>query len=115
MMTKKPAVLKDLIKWSNEIAAWSRDEQKNFLMFCSEVFRQALLRNYQVNEVTYMQIKSEGFKWDGFSTYIHGANIEDILTEINEAAYHIERNGNAKIILFDLSIKLTRYLHRKDG
>lgn len=115
MAAKKPAVLKDLIKWSNEIAAWSRDEQKNFLMFCSEVFRQALLRNYQVNEVTYMQIKSEGFKWDGFSTYIHGANIEDILTEINEAAYHIERNGNAKIILFDLSIKLTRYLHRKDG
>ncbi len=115
MAAKKPAVLKDLIKWSNDIASWSRDEQKNFLMFCSEVFRQALLRNYQVNEITYMQIKSEGFKWDGFSTYIHGANIEGILEEINEAAYHIERNGNAKIVLFDLSIKLTRYLHKKSN
>ena len=33
--------------------------------------------------------------------------------EINEASYHIDRNGNSKIILLDLSIKLTRYLHRK--
>lgn len=113
LAAKKPAVLKDLIKWSNDIAAWSRDEQKNFLTYCSEVFRQALLRNYQVDEVAYLQIKSEGFKWDGFSGFIHGDNILDILNEINEAAYHIERNGNAKIILFDLSIKLTRYLHRK--
>jgi DNA polymerase III subunit delta' len=27
--------------------------------------------------------------------------------------YHIERNGNAKIILTDLSIKLTRLIHKK--
>jgi len=26
--------------------------------------------------------------------------------------YHIERNGNAKIILTDLSIKLTRLIHK---
>ena len=28
--------------------------------------------------------------------------------------YHIERNGNAKIILLDLSMKLTRFLHKKE-
>jgi DNA polymerase-3 subunit delta' len=27
--------------------------------------------------------------------------------------YHVERNGNAKIILTDLSIKLTRLIHKK--
>jgi DNA polymerase-3 subunit delta' len=27
--------------------------------------------------------------------------------------YHIERNGNAKIILTDLSIQLTRLIHKK--
>lgn len=113
MAAKTPVVLKDLIDWSNEIATWSRDEQKNFLNYCSEIFRQALLKSYQVNDLVNVQIQVEGFKWEGFAQFIHGANIEEILEEINEASYHIERNGNAKFILLDLSIKLTRLLHRK--
>ena len=113
MAAKTPVVLKDLIDWSNEIAAWSRDEQKNFLNYCSEIFRQALLKTYQAEELVNIQIQVEGFKWAGFAQFIHGANIEEILEEINEASYHIERNGNAKFILLDLSIKLTRLLHRK--
>lgn len=113
MAAKTPVVLKDLINWSNEISTWSRDEQKNFLNYCSEIFRQALLKTYQVPDLVNVQIQVEGFKWEGFAQFIHGANIEEILEEINEASFHIERNGNAKFILFDLSIKLTRLLHRK--
>lgn len=113
MAAKTPVVLKDLIDWSNEIATWSRDEQKNFLNYCSEIFRQALLKTYQAHDLVNVQIQVEGFKWEGFAQFIHGANIEEILDEINEASFHIERNGNAKFILFDLSIKLTRLLHRK--
>jgi len=33
---------------------------------------------------------------------------------LNEAIFHIERNGSAKIILLDISIKLTRLLHTKE-
>jgi len=113
MAAKTPVVLKDLINWSNEIATWSRDEQKNFLSYCTEIFRQALLKSYQVNDLVNVQIQVEGFKWEGFAQFIHGANIQEILEELNEASYHIERNGNAKFILLDLSIKLTRLLHRK--
>ena len=113
MAAKTPTVLKDLIDWSNQIASWSRSEQKDFLNYCSEIFRQALLKTYQSDDLVFLQINAEGFKWQGFAPFIHGANIEDILNEINEASYHIERNGNSKIILLDLSIKLTRYLHRK--
>ena len=113
MAAKTPVVLKDLIDWSNEISTWSRDEQKNFLAYCTEIFRQALLQSYQVNDLVNVQIQVEGFKWQGFAQFIHGANIEDILEELNEASFHIERNGNAKFILLDLSIKLTRLLHRK--
>ena len=41
-----------------------------------------------------------------------GNNITTIFKEIQDAIYHIERNGNAKIILTDLSIKLTRLIHK---
>ena len=33
--------------------------------------------------------------------------------EINTAIYELERNGNSKIVLTDLSLKLTRLIHQK--
>lgn len=110
---KTPTVLKELIKWSNDLSTWPREKQKQFLVYCSEIFRQALLENYQAGSLVFMSLKLEGFKWQNFTPFIHGANIEAILEELNKAAYQIERNGNAKIILLDLSILLTRFLHKK--
>lgn len=113
MAAKSAAVLKNLIQWSNELSSWPREKQKQFLTYCSEIFRQALMQTYGVDNLVFLEIQTEGFKWDKFSNFIHGANIEEILAEINEAIYHIERNANGKIVLFDLSIKLTRLLHAK--
>ncbi len=113
MAAKNPSVLKNLVKWANEISSWPREKQKQFLTYCSEIFRQALLKNYQAEELVYLKLGAEGFNWDKFAPFIHGANISDILEELNETSYHIERNANAKIVLLDLSIKLTRYLHKK--
>lgn len=93
-------------------SSWNREKQKNFLQFCSEMFRQALLQNYGIPNLVYRKIDSGGFNWEGFSKFIHGANIESILEEISEADYHLQRNGNAKIIWTDLGIKLSRYIHK---
>ena len=41
-------------------------------------------------------------------------NIFEINTALEEASYHIERNGNGKIIFTDLSIQLTRLIHKKE-
>ena len=38
-----------------------------------------------------------------------------IKEEIEKAIFHIERNGNAKIIFTDVSIRLTRLIHRKEN
>ena len=48
-----------------------------------------------------------------FAPFVNGNNINEIFQELSDAIYHIERNGNAKIILTDLSIKLTRLIHKK--
>jgi DNA polymerase-3 subunit delta' len=55
----------------------------------------------------------EKFKLENFAPFVNGNNINDIFKELSDAMYHIERNGNAKIILTDLSIKLTRLIHKK--
>jgi DNA polymerase-3 subunit delta' len=108
-------VINDLIGWSNEIAGKGRETQKQFLHYCLQVFRQAMLLNYKADNLVYLEPQTEGFKLENFAPFIHGNNILAISDELNDALYHIERNANAKIVLLDLSIKLTRLLHTKDS
>ncbi len=107
------AAIQDLIQWSEQIAALGRETQKKFLHFCIDMFRQALLLNYQTTSLVYMEPKIEKFKLENFAPFVNGNNIQDIFKELSDAMYHIERNGNAKIVLTDLSIKLTRLIHKK--
>lgn len=106
------SAIHDLISWSETIAKTGRETQKQFLNFCLDFFRQALLLNYKTESLVYMEPKTS-FKLENFAPYVHGNNIMDISNELQDAIYHIERNGNSKIILTDLSIKLTRLLHKK--
>ncbi|MFV0566881.1 MAG: ATP-binding protein [Flavobacteriaceae bacterium] len=106
------AAIHDLISWSEDIAKTGRETQKQFLNFCLDFFRQALLLNYKAADLVYLEPKTQGFKLENFAPYIHGNNIMDISNELQDAIYHVERNGNSKIILTDLSIKLTRLLHK---
>lgn len=103
----------DLIGWSEDIAKTGRETQKQFLDFCLDFFRQAMLLNYGADELVYFETKTKNFDLSKFAPFVHNNNILDISNEINDAIYHIERNGNSKIILTDLSIKLTRLLHAK--
>ncbi|WP_291114794.1 ATP-binding protein [Flavobacterium sp. UBA6135] len=103
----------DLIDWSEAVAKLGRETQKKFLSFCIEMFRQALLINYQTPNLVYLEPKIDKFKLENFAPFVNGNNINEIFNELSNAIYLIERNGNPKIILTDLSIKLTRYLHKK--
>lgn len=107
------SAISDLIKWSETIAGIGRETQKKFLNYCIEMFRQALLINYQTTSLVYMEPKVAKFKLENFAPFVNGTNIDAIFTELSDAIYHIERNGNAKIVLTDLSIKLTRLIHKK--
>lgn len=105
--------IQDLITWSETIGVTGREKQKKFLLFCLDFFRQALLFNYQAEKLVFMEPQTKGFALEKFAPFVHGNNILEINKELQDAIYHIERNGNAKIILTDLSIKLTRLLHKK--
>jgi len=107
------AAIHDLISWSEQIATIGREAQKQFLTFCIDMFRQALLLNYNANPLVFMEPTVDKFKLENFAPFVNGNNINDIFKELSDALYHIERNGNAKIILTDLSIKLTRLIHKK--
>ena len=108
------SVIQDLIIWSDEIAKTGRETQKRFLNYCSQFFRQALLINYRANNLVFFESQTPGFDLKKFAPFVHGENIENINNALDDAIYHVERNGNSKIILLDLSMQLTRYLHQKE-
>lgn len=110
---KDAKVVSNLVSWSDELAGIGRENQKLFLEHCLEIFRQALLWNYGAKDLVYYKSKVESFKIENFAPFINDQNIFEIYKEINNAIYHIERNANPKILFTDLSIKLTRLIHRK--
>lgn len=105
------ASIQGLLQWSDEINTVGYETQKQFLQYCAEVFRQALLLNYKANSLVYMQFADPTFQLAKFAPFIHGNNIEAIHNLLEEAQLHVERNGNGKVIFTDLAIKLTRLLH----
>jgi DNA polymerase-3 subunit delta' len=108
------AVIQELVVWSETIAKTGRENQKQFLDYCLQFFRQALLLNYKSPDLVFLETQTPKFNLQNFAPFVHSENILAIEKELNDAMYHIERNGNAKIILLDLSMKLTRFLHKKE-
>jgi len=107
------AAIHDLLKWSDEVAKNGREVQKKFLKYCIGIIRQAMLLNYNTHDLVYAKIHVDGFDLKKFAPFVHENNVLDITKELEDAIFHVERNGNSKIIFTDLSIKLTRLLHTK--
>lgn len=106
--------INDLLSWSETLAKEGRETQKKFLGYCLSLFRQALLKNYKADSLIYFESKDFKFSLEKFAPFVHQNNIFGIMKALEEAEYHVERNGNAKIIFTDLSIQLTRLIHKKE-
>jgi len=102
----------ELINWSKMISKTGREVQKSFLSFSMNVFRSALLKNYEINSLVSFKPKTD-MNFESFSKYVNGNNIEDIFFEIEEAQKGIQSNGNANMIFMDLSLKLTRLIQKQ--
>ncbi len=106
--------INELLHWSENIASKGRETQKKFISYCIELFRQALLKNYKADSLLFFESKDTKFSIEKFAPFIHQNNIFEITSALEDAAYHVERNGNGKIIFTDLSIQLTRLIHKKE-
>ncbi len=106
--------INNLLDWSDELASQGRETQKKFLFYCIEIFRQALLKNYNADTLLFFEANDKSFSLQKFAPFVHQNNIFEINSALEDASYHIERNGNAKIIFTDLSIKLTRLIHKPE-
>jgi DNA polymerase-3 subunit delta' len=99
----------ELIKWAEEVASIGREKQKKFLLTSLRLVRENFTMNVASRDIVYLNNNESQFS-DKFHPYINEENIQLISEQLNKAIYHIEANGNAKIIFLDLALKLVKLI-----
>ncbi len=98
-----------IIKWVDDVAKAGREKQKAFLSYALRMVRENLIINQQQKNIIRMAENEEAFA-EKFSNFIHPANSPYLQQELDKANVHIARNANAKVVFFDLCVKLNRIL-----
>lgn len=96
-------------KWTEELSKWKRKKLIAFFSYSQNLIRENFIYNIRQKDLNYMTDKESEFS-EKFSPFINERNICQFLSELELAERHIERNGQAKIILFDLALKMTMLL-----
>lgn len=96
-----------LKKISEKCAAMGREKLLRFLSYCSRMVRENFIYNMKMPQISLMTPDEEQFSFR-FSPFIHEGNVEGLSAEISRAANDIERNANAKIVMFDLLLLISQ-------
>lgn len=94
----------EIQKLTGDFVALGREKQKIFLEYSLSLIRENFMLNVNSPEVVHLLPNEADFSRK-FNPFISENNIAILTKEFNEAHYHIERNGNPKIIFLDLALK----------
>lgn len=110
---KDHASLKTLRKWADDMAASSvgRERQKKFLQYAQRMVRENFIYNLHQADLNYMTSYESDFSVR-FSPFINERNVEQLVAELALAERHIEQNVNAKMVFFDLVLKIIMLLKK---
>lgn len=103
--------VKDLRKWSKDIGELGREGQMRFYTYCSRMTRNNFILNLQQPALAPMDADEATFS-SRFSAYITDRNVEGIMQEFDRAVSDTAANGNARIIAFDLAVKMIKWLRK---
>ena len=101
--------IKALKGWSEEVADLGRERLRRFLAYAQRMVRENYIYNLHVPDLSYMNREEEQFS-TRFAPFIHERNVQAIMKHLSDAENDIGQNANAKIVLFDLAIKLIMLL-----
>jgi len=100
-----------LRKWSVDIAALGREAEIRFLNYCERMMRENFICNLRMPQIVYLNAAEQAFS-SRFSPFINERNVEALLREFGSARTDIAANGNAKMVFFDLAVKVILLLKR---
>ncbi len=86
--------------------------QKNMIAYSMNMMRETLLHTSGAHAINRTRGEELVFV-QKFSTVLNVDKIEKSFKLLNDAGYHLERNGSAKMIFLDLSLKIAESLRQK--
>lgn len=100
----------NLVVMSEDFHALDKLRQRNIMQYGINMMRESLLKSSGADELHRIQGEELKFIQD-FSKVMDVFKIEKSYKLMNDAAYHLERNGSAKMIFLDLSLQLSKTIN----
>jgi DNA polymerase-3 subunit delta' len=99
------------IEWAEELSSIGREGLKSFFLYGLQLLRFALLQPYGVGATAWNSQEADLVK--RLSGLQLGADrIQGLVHAIENSMYEIERNGNIKMILVDVSYQVSKWIKK---
>ncbi|WP_080238394.1 DNA polymerase III subunit [Spirosoma rigui] len=101
-----------LVKQADQFDGFAKEKQKGLMEYSIRLYRDLFL--WQQGAGTLLRLPDDELAFvKNFSKVLTIAHIEHIVADLNEAAYHLERNARAKMIMLDMSLTFSRLIKTK--
>ena len=102
-----------MIDFTEDLAKWGRENQKNFLKYGINFLRECSLLLSGAEDLVKLPNESLSVALKLTTNVLNLAMIEALINELEQAHYHIERNANPKILFLDVSLQLVKIIKFK--
>ena len=99
----------EINKWVDDVSSLGRERIKQFITYCLRMIRENFILNVHHDKLTHFSKEEKDFSIK-FHPFINGNNVIQITSELNDVFRDIERNGYARLILLDFSLKLMKLI-----
>ena len=104
--------IREMKAWSEQVAALGRERQKRLLDYCQRMIRENFIMNFKEEKMNFMSQAERNFSVR-FSPFVNERNVFGIMEELSEAQRHIEQNVNAKMVFFDMSLRMIVWIKNR--
>ncbi|MCM1449004.1 MAG: hypothetical protein NC082_01540 [Clostridiales bacterium] len=101
----------ELRTWANEVAALGRMGAIEFLSYCLDQIRENFIYHLHVPQLNYLTVDENAFAAK-FHTFINERNVLELTSRIEQSIRDIRANGNGKIIMYELAVRVIMLLRR---
>lgn len=99
----------ELVKQADQFDGFNKEKQKSLLDYSIRMYRDLFLWQQGAGELLRLPDEEMAFV-KNFVKVLTIQHIERIVAALNDAAYHIERNARAKMIMLDISLSFSQLI-----
>ena len=102
-----------MIDFTEDVAKWGRENQKNFLNYGINFLRECSLLLSGADDLVKLPTETLSIAVKLTTNVLNLPMVEALINELEQAHYHIERNANPKILFLDVSLQLVKIIKFK--